>query len=156
MITKEYLQALKQAELMALLGLSDRRIQQLHAEGLPRNGAGRGVTYDWASVRAWETNRIAGSFEGEESDKARKLRAEADMAEMERDLQNGTLLQAEDVRKTWCGELANMRARLLSIPSKAAVRIEDGMALPVREDLIRDEIYEALEELSGRNGEDHA
>jgi len=125
MITKESLKSLKQSELMALLGLSDRRIQQLHGEGLPRNGAGRGVTYDWQAVRTWEMDRVAGSGKDGDplTDKQRKDRAEADMAEMDRDLQAGQLMETGAVRQTWSEECANMRARLLSIPSKAAVRL---------------------------------
>jgi hypothetical protein len=69
---------------------------------------------------------------------------------MKRDALEGTLLEAEDVEQTWSASLANMRAKLLSLPAKAAVQMEDGMTLAIREDIIRAAVYEALEELSGR------
>ena len=75
------------------------------------------------------------------------------MAEMKRDALEGTLLEAEDVSRTWCEALANMRAKLLNLPAKAGVRIEDGMALAEREEIIREVVDEALEELSGRKKE---
>ena len=151
MITKDSLSTLKQVKIAALLGLTERRIQQLHAEGLPRNGEGRGGVYVWPSVLARWTDRISGSREGgEESNKARKEAADADMAEMKRDALAWTLLDAEDVRTTWAEALANIRAMLLSLPAKAAVQIEDGQTLAEREDLIRDVIHEALAELVGR------
>lgn len=151
MITKDSLSTLKQVEIAALLGLTERRIQQLHAEGLPRNGEGRGGVYVWPSVLAWWTDRISGSREGgDESSKSRKEAAEADMAEMKRDALAGTLLDAEDVRTTWAEALANMRAKMLTMPSKGAVQMEDGQTLAEREAILQAVVDEALAELAGR------
>lgn len=157
MIDKNYLKTLKQTEIMALLDLSERRIQQLHGEGLPRNGSGRGITYDWAAVDAWRTRRTTGSGEGAEATgKARKEAADADLAEMKRDAMAGTLLEAEDVRRGLADMVARMRAKLLTLPAKVAVRIEEGQPLAVREDFIQEVIYEALAELVIQEGDENA
>jgi len=71
---------------------------------------------------------------------------------MKRDAMDGTLLGREDVRRTWAEALANMRAKLLNLPAKGAVRMEDGMTLAEREEILMGIVCEALEELSGRQG----
>lgn len=148
MITKDSLKCLKKVEIAYLLDKTERTIFNLDQEGLPGTGEGRGRTYVWSEVLAWWLDRISGSREGAEAtSKARKESAEADLAEMKRDALQGTLLEVEDVRATWADALARVRAKLLAIPSKAAVRMEDGQALAVREEIIRDMVHEALAEL---------
>jgi len=150
MITKTQLKSLKQTEIAALLDLTERRIQQLHDEGLPRNGTGRGGTYVWADVLAWHTTRISCSGGPEaltHTDRLRKI--QADTAELDFALKQKTLMLASKVRETWANECAAMRARLLSIPSTAAVRIDPSHTQAQREAIIREDIYEALESLSG-------
>lgn len=152
MITKTYLKTLKQSEVSALLRCADRTVMRWHDEGLPRTGNGRGTTYNWAEVCEWQDS-LEEKNGGNPDDRARKLCAEADIAEMERDAMAGKYLLVSDVRKEWATAIGNCRARLLSIPAKAALRIEDGMNVAQREAVVRDEIYEALTELSGREAE---
>jgi len=150
MITKNYLKTLKQIEVAALLDLSERRIQQLHFEGLPRNGTGRGGVYDWTEVLAWHDGVISGSKGDEDLSHGERLKkVKADEAELDLAVKLKTLLVASDVRETWANECAAMRARLLSIPSTAAVKIDPSHTQAQREEIIRKEIYEALESLSG-------
>lgn len=81
-------------------------------------------------------------------DRDRKLKAEADLAVMERDLQAGRLQLVADAEAKWGAALASMRARLLSIPSKVGALITREMTEAQRSDVVRSEIYEALEALS--------
>ena len=152
MITKDSLKSLKQVEVAALLGYTERRIQQLHAEGLPRNGSGRGGVYAWTEVLAWRDALISGSNrpKGENGSHSERLKsAQADMAELEYETKVGTLVESSKVRATWANECAAMRARMLSIPSTAAIKIDSTMTQVQREEIIRAEIYEALSSLSG-------
>lgn len=147
------LNTLSQAELASLWGISTRTIQRSPDCETLRHGTGQGCYYVWDECRDRKPGSKAPFVASEDgSDKARKERAEADLMEMKRDALAGTLLEAEDVRRTWGESLANMRAKLLSLPAKAAVQIEDGATLAEREDVIRSVVYEALEELSGRMG----
>ena len=60
----------------------------------------------------------------------------------------GNLIEADLVREVWSGMLANLRAKLLSLPHKAAPRavvIEDEHQMS---DYLQGIIYEALSELS--------
>lgn len=83
-----------------------------------------------------------------EEARARKVAAEAEITELELAKVRGELVVAEDVVSAWSDTLAGLKAKLISIPSKAApiVAAEDeaGICQKVIEDLVR----EALEELS--------
>jgi phage terminase Nu1 subunit (DNA packaging protein) len=153
MIDKTYLKSLKQTEVAALLDLSERRIQQLHGDGLPRNGSGRGGAYDWTKVRGWWETRISCSFAGggagvmSHGERLKKI--QADDAELDLALKLKTLVRADLVREVYANELASMRARLLSIPATAAMRINDTHTQAQREAIIRKDIYEALTSLTG-------
>lgn len=147
--------ALKQAELAEMLfsprtgGPVDvRTIQRWHADGLPRHGEGRGCTYVWAEVLPWYIRLVSGSSgDVDLDDKARKLKAEADLAEMEARKMAGELLEAAEVQGVWSDQCARMRAKLLCLPAVAALRLEDGMTVANRETVLRDAVHEALAEL---------
>jgi len=83
-----------------------------------------------------------------EEARARKVAAEAEITELELAKVRGELVVAEDVISAWSDTLSSLKAKMVSIPSKAApiVAAEDsaGGCQQVLEDLIR----EALEELS--------
>lgn len=83
-----------------------------------------------------------------EEARARKVAAEAEITELELAKVRGELVVAEDVISAWSDTLSSLKAKLISIPSKAApiVAAEDeaGICQKVIEDLVR----EALEELS--------
>jgi phage terminase Nu1 subunit (DNA packaging protein) len=152
MITKESLKSLKQAEVLALLGISERRIQQLHGEGLPRNGEGRGVTYVWDQVLAWRDARLSGSQEaasGRISHGERLKKIKADDAELDLELKLKTLMVAAKVRVAWASSKAATRARLLSLPSTVALKIDPSHTQAQREEIIREDVYEALGLLAG-------
>ena len=61
---------------------------------------GRDRRYDWPTVLAWRDARISGPRGGSSdlTDKERKLKAEADLAEMEAAKEAGHLLDAGEVR----------------------------------------------------------
>lgn len=83
-----------------------------------------------------------------EEARARKVAAEAEIAELELAKVRGDLVVAEDVISAWSDTLSSLKAKLISIPSKAApiVAVEDNAG--VCQHLIEDLIREALEELS--------
>lgn len=83
-----------------------------------------------------------------EEARARKVAAEAEITELELAKVRGELVVADDVVTAWSDTLSSLKAKLVSIPSKAApiVAAEDsaGGCQQVLDELIR----EALEELS--------
>jgi len=119
------------ATISKLLLLSERRIQQLSKEGvIPKAEHGR---YELApTVQGYVRylqERVAGSVPavGEidyHKEKARKTRAEADMAEMDADLRKGSAIDAAEVKRGWQLILGEVRANLLgNTPARIAARI---------------------------------
>ena len=139
-----------------LLLLTPRRVQQLTQEGIiPRAERGR---YELAPavqgyIRYLQDRHLGA--EGDEggdatmaAEKLKKLAAERQMKEMERDEMNGSLLHRDAVIKAYAGRITATRAKLLSLPKKLAPQLVD-MADPVEvETLIKAEVYAALRELA--------
>jgi phage terminase Nu1 subunit (DNA packaging protein) len=114
-----------------LLLLSERRIQQLTKEGvIPKSERGR---YELApAVQGYVRylqDRMAGaaSVSGDidyHKEKARKTRAEADIAEIEASLRQGRSIDADEVKRGWQLILGEVRANLLgNTPARIAARL---------------------------------
>lgn len=141
------------AVIAKLLDLSERRVQQLGREGvIPKATRGQ---YDLiGSVRGYIRylrDQVAKAQAGAPdyaAERARFIRARADLAEMEAAQRRGAVIAAEDVEAAWIAVLALLRTRLLALPDRLAPQLhaEDGPA-GVRDGL-RGAIREALEELA--------
>jgi phage terminase Nu1 subunit (DNA packaging protein) len=146
---KSPLNALKQNDISALFGVTDRTIRNWIAEGLPGNGEGRGRLYDWPTVLAWRDDRISG-FRGTSADltdKERKLKGEADKIQMEAAKMAGQLLDAEEVQQAWGDFLSRLKVNLDGLPDRAAPLIEDGMNLAEKVAAIRRELNSVRRDL---------
>lgn len=138
-----------------LLLLTPRRVQQLSAEGIiPRAERGR---YELApAVQGYirflqERHLGADGDDGGDAtlaaEKLKKLAAEREMKEMERDERRGRLHDEQAIIKTYAGRIVAVRAKMLSIPKKLAPQLIE-MSDPVEvETLIKAEVYAALREL---------
>ena len=82
-----------------------------------------------------------------EHDRARKMAAEADMAEMRRDVESGRLIELQVVADVVRGEYATVRTRLGSLPGILAPRLDTSRALEFQP-IIAEAINEILTELS--------
>lgn len=94
----------------------------------------------------WSTTQICAAVFGDyESHRARKMAADADMAEDERDRQRRRLMEAEQVMRAWEGIILPAKQRLQTIPSK----LQSRLSLSVEQSkVVGQEIDEALAELS--------
>lgn len=140
-----------------LLLLTDRRVQQLTQDGvIPKTERGR---YELAPavqgyIRFLQERHLGKEGDtgepGEQtiaSEKLRKMKADADMAEMDRDKQAGILQDEAAVVRMYAGRIIAVRAKMLGIPKKLAPQLVE-MADPVEiETLIKAEVYGALREL---------
>lgn len=145
MSIKESLSKLKQADLMAMFDKTDRTIQRWHEEGLPRHGEGRGCYYVWSEVLPWYLAFMSGSLGGDKSgkslsDKDRKLKGEADIAEMEAAEMAGELVRVKEVRKVWNDFLSRLNSSLDGYPDRVAEGLADGMILAERVAVLRKEM----------------
>ena len=140
------------AEISEILGLSDRRIRQLEKEdALVKISRGK---YDLkASVQRYiEYIKEQAQKTEEELDLTKEktllTRANRQKVELELQIMRGELHRSEDVRRVMNNMLAAFRARVLAIPSKTAPRLLAQTDLAVVQDIIKKEVYEALQELS--------
>jgi len=140
------------AEISEILGLSDRRIRQLEKEdALVKINRGK---YDLkASVQRYIEYIKAQAEKTEEEldltkEKTLLTRANRQKVELELQIMRGELHRSEDVRRVMNNMLGAFRARVLAIPSKTAPQLLSQTDLAVVQDIIKKEVYEALQELS--------
>ncbi|MDT8328524.1 MAG: hypothetical protein RQ750_14260 [Roseovarius sp.] len=129
----------------------DRRTVAKRLEGIDPAGEKSGHS-------AWRLADVISALTGrapeqrdeidEASDKARLMRAKADIAEFEARRLSGELVLVEDAEAAWIDAAARFRARCLGIPSKAAPMVaQEGLPETCHE-IIETFIHEALAELA--------
>jgi hypothetical protein len=85
---------------------------------------------------------------GYDEARARKTSLEADLADVKLQKEQGTLVLAEDVAKAWESVLGAVKAKLMSLPTKAAPIVASEEDAAVCLHLLESLVNEALEELS--------
>lgn len=134
-----------------LLDLTTRRVQQLSNEGvIPKAERGRyelvpAVRGYIAYLKERSINPGVVSFD---EVRARKIAAEAEMAEIELREKKGQLIPASEVVASWGEIVGACRSKLLAVPAKIApvVAVEDNPA--VCKKIVEEQIGEALYELA--------
>ena len=141
------------AVIAKLLDLSERRVQQLSREGvIPKATRGQ---YDLiGSVRGYVRYLRDQAVQAQAGapdyavERARFIRARADLAEMEAAQKRGSVIDAGDVEAAWIAVLALLRTRLLSLPDRLAPQVFEQTTVPDTRSLIRAAIREVLEDLA--------
>jgi phage terminase Nu1 subunit (DNA packaging protein) len=136
-----------------LLDLSERRVQQLSREGvIPKATRGQ---YDLVgSVRGYvrylrdQAAKAQAGAPDYASERARFIRARADLAEMEAAEKRGAVIPAADVEAAWIAVLARLRTRILALPDRLAPLVHAEASPAGVRDVIRGALREALEELA--------
>lgn len=143
-----------QAECAEWLDLSERRFRELIDEGVFERADKAG--YDLKSVvhqyvrnlRAVAAGRGGGEAQHDKATEDTRLaRARADKAEMELAEARGQLVPADEIADALNAAVQIMKTRVLAIPTKAAPRV-GAKDVAAAEKAIRDEVVEALQELS--------
>jgi phage terminase Nu1 subunit (DNA packaging protein) len=146
------------AVIARLLDLTERRVQQLAREGVippaARSGAERG-RYDLVgAVRGYVhylREQAARSQSGTAdfgAERARLVKAKADLAEMDAGARRSDLLPVADVEAAWIAILERLRARLLVLPDRLAPLVHEETTIAGARASIRETIAEALTDLS--------
>jgi phage terminase Nu1 subunit (DNA packaging protein) len=136
-----------------LLDLSERRIQQLSREGvIPKAERGQ---YDLiGSVRGYvrylrdQALRAQAGAPDYAAERARFIRARADLAEMEAKEKRRSLIAADEIEVAWIAALALLRTRLLALPDRLAPQAFDQPTVGDTRNLIRTAIREVLDDLA--------
>lgn len=136
-----------------LLDLSERRIQQLSREGvIPKAERGH---YDLiGSVRGYvrylrdQALKAQAGAPDYAAERARFIRARADLAEMEAEEKRRSLIAADEIEAAWIAVLALLRTRLLALPDRLAPQVFDQPTVGDTRNLIRAAIREVLDDLA--------
>ena len=80
--------------------------------------------------------------------RARKMEADAQLAELELLQAKRELVKADDVLGAWTDVLGAMKAKLLAVPTKASPLVATETDISIIQDIIAKQIHEALQELS--------
>lgn len=136
-----------------LLMLTERRVQQLSAEGvIPKAERGRYALAPAVQGYVKYLKDRAGSSDAETDDigtsKARLIKARARMAELEADQLEGKLLDRAEVEQGWKTIVLNMRAKLMAIPTRAAPQLVTMPTIAQAAALLERLVSEALNELA--------
>lgn len=145
------------AELANIYGVSLPTISQWVNKGCPwitKGSPGKQWRFNTADVTTWREEHVAQQIQGDTSQldideaRRRKLAAEAAMMELDLAKRRGEVIEIEQVAAIMGDDYANVRAKLLSLPTKLApmlVGIEDTLECKA---LIERGVTEALEELT--------
>lgn len=141
------------ATIAKLLMLTERRVQQLSAEGvIPKAERGRYelVPAVQGYIRYLKDRSLGADVPGDEYEHKRRLiKARADLAEMEAAQLAGQLVRTELAEKVWCDAASRFRQRVLSVAPKAAPIVAVEMDSAVCYEVIESFLHEALAELAG-------
>jgi len=136
-----------------LLDLSERRVQQLSREGvIPKAERGQydliGCVRGYVRYLRDQALRAQAGAPDYAAERARFIRARADLAEMEAEEKRRSLIAAEQIEAAWIAVLALLRTRLLALPDRLAPQAFEQSTVGDTRNLIRTAIREVLDDLA--------
>lgn len=114
----------------------------------PVGKKGNETFYDLKQVIAYFKEREKKRGGGLTEQRTRLVKAQADKAERESEALEGSLIPIHIIEQVWSDQISAFRARILGIPNKAAKSLLNINKPTEMETLIREYLYEALDELS--------
>lgn len=148
-------------QLADILGMAEETLTQLQKDPtfpiLVKRKGRSGSDYETSDVIGWLERRKINATVGNqelidlEEGRRRKMAAEAGLAELELLKEQGKVIEVERVADELGETLSNLRAKLLSIPSKVAGPAYTAKDIKEIKQILDEAIYEALNELSGHS-----
>tara|TARA_E500000178_G_scaffold324929_1_gene351833 strand:+ start:69 stop:548 length:480 start_codon:yes stop_codon:yes gene_type:complete len=136
------------------LDLSNVRVHDLFNENiLIKSGKSGGQDLDDCRVRYIRYLRSLSKGKNTNSgdlneERTRLTKAQADRAELELQEKEGELISTDIIKTIWSDYVANVRSKLLALPSKLGHLTQAADTYAEAETIIKEAIYECLEELS--------
>jgi phage terminase Nu1 subunit (DNA packaging protein) len=150
----------KVSDIAKALSLSERRVQQLVQERVlpaPINSSYNLSLCVKAYGQYLLEKQMIKSNSGSDlaTEKLRLLKAQAEKAELELEVLKDKYIEASEVEFSWSNLVLVFRARMLAIPSKLVRPLASaGSDFAKIEQILEDEIYDALTELSKHGDEE--
>jgi phage terminase Nu1 subunit (DNA packaging protein) len=136
------------------LDLTSKRMHELFNENiLIKTGKSGGQDKDDCRVRYIRYLRSLSKGKNTSSgdlneERTRLTKAQADRAELELQEKEGELISTDLIKTIWSDYVANVRSKLLALPSKLGHLTQAADTYAEAEGIIKEAIYECLEELS--------
>lgn len=142
-----------------LFGLTERRVQQLARDGIiPKPEKNQyeliGCVRSYINYLQQRAFGKGAAPQDTHFERARLLKAQADMAEIELAERTGLLVTVERIEADWVQMVTACRAKLLGIPTKTAYQIANLKDPEEVEKFLKRTIHEALLELANYETED--
>jgi phage terminase Nu1 subunit (DNA packaging protein) len=153
-------------DLANLFGISERRVQQLVKEGLPRESRGQ---FDFVGAVKWYTRYLHAALErkavptgsgdskgyvGEREARIRQITATADLKELELAEKRGQLVAIHDVEIAMTDLVVVTKARIMAIPARLAPDLVGETSRFIVQRKLDKACREALSYLAKSVGED--
>lgn len=153
-------------QLSEILGKTEKTLTTWQKNGLPIEvNAGRGSsnTYDTGKVIGWLIDREIekltktedGRFLDYEAERARLTHHQANKVALEEEVLSGKLIPSDIVEQVQCDMVSAFRTRILSIPTKTAHSLIGVSDLNEAKEILKRNLYEALNELSNYRPEQY-
>ncbi len=142
------------ATISKLLDITDRHLRRLVTDGILIRDDGKRGRYPITNVTLYIKYLRERAFGNEaketdlQTERTRLAKAQADRTEMEVGQLKESLIRSDDVIEKWSELISNCRGKLLNTPAKIAHLVIAADEYSEVEEIIRTEIYEALNELS--------
>ena len=155
MLIKEN-QIIKATELAKLLGITDRHLRNLASEGIIKKTE-KGKYLFWENVLGYieyieSKNDVDLNLKDEKiKEEIKRIKKDTELKDLKIKGTKNQLHLATIVEKVMTDMLMNIKGKLLSISSKVAPAVIAADNLGEIQDVIQDEIFEVLEELSEYN-----
>ena len=152
MLVKEN-QIIKANELAKLLGITDRHLRNLASEGIIKKTE-KGKYLFWENVLGYieyieSKNDVDLNLKDEKiKEEIKQIKKDTELKDLKIKETKNQLHLATIVEKVMTDMLMNIKGKLLSISSKVAPAVIASDNLGEIQDVIQDEIFEVLEELS--------
>lgn len=136
------------------LDLSTVRVHKLFEENiLIKSGKTGGQDLDDCRIKYLRYLRSLSKGKHQNSgdlneERTRLTKIQADKAELELQELEENLIDVDKVEKEWTNYIANVRSRLLSLPTRLGHKTQAAETYTEAEQIIKEAIYECLEELS--------
>ena len=142
-----------------LFGLTERRVQQLASEGIipkPEKNQYELVGCVRSYINYLQQRAFGQGVAPQDThlERARLLKAQADMVEIELAERTGKLVTVERVEAEWLAMVNACRTKLLSIPTKTAYQISNLKDTHEIEKFLKRTVHEALLELATYESDD--
>ena len=136
------------------LDCSPEWVSRLKSQNVLPNAPGKSMNVDQCRIAYINYLRSKARMTSNTDDgtitehKTRLTSAQATKAEMEVQVLSSELIRAEDIKNIWIEFVGNVKAKLLNLPSKLAHQVIGLENYAEAEELLMEEVHEALTELT--------